>query len=339
MKCSVCGTDCADSTRYCPTCGTPLQSAPQTQAMPVQQDSYVPAAHYAPQAQAQPSQPFPAQQPAYEPTRQMPPYQQPSGQFPRAGASTEFQAVPVNSAIPGRSVDMSAATKSPKWPIILIAVLVVVIVALVLWILHPWDSGAQSGTADVVGGSVVVTSSGDGSSTQAAGTDAGQAAGTVGEQAAAQTAGTVGEQPAATTQADAYTQLTASYDQLDGFHNQISSVASDFSDNVGVNDLTDIRNRAADLQQQIQAARSTLQAISVQDGSTYAQTKAAIDNLYNDLEMRIAVLVEACDAQMSGGDYSAILGRDNGAADEHGHTNKYLIDYEQNYSAAKPVQA
>ncbi len=334
MKCSVCGTECADSTRYCPTCGTPLQSAPQTQAAPVQQNSYVPAAHYAPQAQAQPSQPFPAQQQAYEPTRQMPPYQQPSGQFPRAGASTEFQAVPVNSAVPGRSVDMSAATKSPKWPIILIAVLVVVIAALVLVILHPWDSGAQSGTADVVGGSVVVTSSGDGSATQGTtGTDAGQATGTVGEQTAAQPAATT------TTQADAYAQLSASYDQLDGFHNQISSIASDFSDNVGVNDLTDIRNRAADLQQQIESARSTLQAISVQDGTAYAQSKAAIDNLYNDLVMRISVLVEACDAQMSGGDWSTPLTRDNGAADEHGHTNKYLIDYEANYAAAKPTQA
>lgn len=331
MKCSVCGTDCADSTRYCPTCGTPLQSAPVAQHSAAQQDAY--AAHAAPYAaQAQPSQPIPVQQ-AYEPTRQMPPYQQPSGQFPRAGASTEFQAVPVNSAVPGRSVDMSAATKSPKWPIVLIGVLVVVIVALVLVILHPWDSGAQSGTADVVGGSVVVTSTGDsGTGTQAATGDAAQTSGTVGEQTAEQ-------QPAATTQADAYTQLTASYDQLDGFHNQISSVASDFSDNVGVNDLTDIRNRAADLQQQIQSARSTLQAISVQDGSTYAQTKSAIDNLYNDLEMRISVLVEACDAQMSGGDWSAILSRDNGAADEHGHTNKYLVDYEQNYAAAKPAQA
>ncbi len=327
MKCSVCGTDCAESTRYCPTCGTPLQSAPAAQ--PAQQQAYAQPAHYAPQGQ--PSQPFPAQ-PDYEPTRQMPPYQQPSGQFPRAGASTEFQAVPVNSAVPGRSVDMSAATKSPKWPIVLICVLVAVIVALVLVILHPWDSGAESGTADVVGGSVVVTSTGDaGTDTQATPSDTAQATGTVGEQTA--------EQPAATTLADAYTQLAASYDQLDGFHNQISSVASDFSDNVGVNDLTDIRNRAADLQQQIQTARSTLQAISVQDGTAYAQTKAAIDNLYNDLVMRISVLVEACDAQMAGNDWSSILTRDNGAADEHGHTNKYLIDYEQNYAAAKPAQA
>ncbi len=38
MKCSVCGTECPESTRFCPTCGTPLQQgqprADQTSVMP-----------------------------------------------------------------------------------------------------------------------------------------------------------------------------------------------------------------------------------------------------------------------------------------------------------------
>lgn len=325
MKCSVCGTECSESTRYCPTCGTPIETdAAPTQAMPGQ-DGFVQPAGYSDDARDWRAQPQ-AQQP-FEPTRQMPPYQQPSGQFTRTGASQEFSAVPANPAMPGRSVDMSAATKSPKWPIVLICVLVVLIVALVLVIWHPWNSGAQSGTADVVGGSVVVTSGADG---QASGdSQPAQQQASVGEQGAA-------EQPAAAT--DAFTQLSDAYNKLDGFHTQISSVATEFSDNVGVNDLTDLRNRAADLQSQISAARAALQAVAVDADSAYAQTKAAIDNLYNDLEMRISVLVQACDAVISGTDYSEILSRDNGEADEHGHTNRYLIDYERNYAAAQPVQ-
>ena len=147
------------------------------------------------------------------------------------------------------------------------------------------------------------------------------------------------DQQTAAPAADACTPLTTAYNQLDGFHGQISSIATEFSDNLGVSDLSDLRNRAADLQAQISSARATLQAVAVDANSAYAQTKAAIDNLYNDLEMRISVLVEACDADIAGNDVSDILSRDNGPADDHGHTNKYLIDYEQNYEAARPVQA
>lgn len=326
MKCSVCGTECSESTKFCPTCGTPLQQgqpqAAQTSVMPGDPLDY-----------RQPSQEFAAQpqdRQAYEPTRQMPPYQQPSGQFSRTPGSQEFKAVPANPAMPGRSVDMSAATKKPVWPIVLIAVLLVLIVVLVLVILHPWDTGAQSGTATVEGGNVVVTSNADG--TQAGEGDAAQ--GTVADT----TSDAQQQAPAASSDADVYMQLSASYNQLDGFHNQISSIATEFSDNVGVNDLSDLRNRAADLQSQIQSARATLQAVAVAADSAYAQTKSAIDNLYNDLEMRISVLVQACDAVIAGNDYSGILSADNGPADEHGHTNKYLIDYEQNYAAAQPVQ-
>ena len=329
MKCSVCGTECSESTRFCPTCGTPLQPEPQyagqTQVMSGQQECEDSVAY------RQPSQEF-AAQPArqqYEPTRQMPPFQQPSGQFPRTGASQEFAAVPATPAIPGRSVDMSAATKSPKWPIVLIAVLLVLIVALVLIILHPWDTGAQPGTATVEGGNVVVTSNGDQS--QQGGTEQGTVAGDA--------SAPVGDQQTAAPAADAFTQLTTAYNQLDGFHGQISSIATEFSDNLGVSDLSDLRNRAADLQAQISSARATLQAVAVDANSAYAQTKAAIDNLYNDLEMRISVLADACDADIAGNDVSDILSRDNGPADDHGHTNKYLIDYEQNYEAARPVQA
>lgn len=329
MKCSVCGTECSESTKFCPTCGTPLQPEPQyagqTQVMPGQQG------YEDPMAYRQPSQEFAAQpaRQSYESTRQMPPFQQPSGQFPRTGASQEFAAVPATPAMPGRSVDMSAATKSPKWPIVLIAVLLVLIVALVLIILHPWDTGAQPGTATVDGGNVVVTSNGDQS--QQGGTEQGTVAG--------DTSAPVSDQQTAAPAADAFTQLTTAYNQLDGFHGQISSIATEFSDNLGVSDLSDLRNRAADLQAQISSARATLQAVAVDANSAYAQTKAAIDNLYNDLEMRISVLVEACDADIAGNDVSDILSRDNGPADDHGHTNKYLIDYEQNYEAARPVQA
>ena len=133
-----------------------------------------------------------------------------------------------------------------------------------------------------------------------------------------------------------FKELSASYGLLDGFHEQISAIATEFSDTLGMDDLTDLRNRAMDLQRQIASAANALNGLSMAIDSPYVDTKLAIAELYNDLMKRISVLVDACNADIAGEDVSDILSRDNGPADEHGHTNASLIHYEQNYEKARP---
>ena len=133
-----------------------------------------------------------------------------------------------------------------------------------------------------------------------------------------------------------FEELSASYGLLDGFHEQISAIATEFSDALGVDDLTDLRNRAMDLQRQIASAADALDSLSIAIDSPYVDTRLAIAELYNDLMKRISVLVDACNADIKGEDVSGILVSDNGPADEHGHTNASLIHYEQNYEKAKP---
>ena len=133
-----------------------------------------------------------------------------------------------------------------------------------------------------------------------------------------------------------FKELSASYGLLDGFHEQISAIATEFSDALGVDDLTDLRNRAMNLQRQIASAANALNGLSMAIDSPYVDTKLAIAELYNDLMKRISILVDACNADIAGEDVSGILSRDNGPADEHGHTNASLIHYEQNYEKAKP---
>ena len=130
--------------------------------------------------------------------------------------------------------------------------------------------------------------------------------------------------------------LSVSYGLLDGFHEQISSIATEFSDSLGVLDLTDLRNRAVSLQGQIADAADTLDRLPVTSSSPYVGMKLAIAGLYDDLIARISVLVDACNADIAGEDVSDILSRDNVRADEHGHVNASLIHYEQNYEKAKP---
>ena len=132
--------------------------------------------------------------------------------------------------------------------------------------------------------------------------------------------------------------LSVSYGLLDGFHEQISSIATEFSDSLGVLDLTDLRNRAVSLQGQIADAADALDRLPVTSSSPYVGMKLAIAGLYDDLIARVSALVDACNADIAGEDVSDILSRDNGPADEHGHTNVHLIHYEQNYDKVKPYK-
>lgn len=305
MKCPLCGSEIDAGSKYCPICGADVEAAAQRER--------------ARQTQA---------------TRAMP---RQSQQAPRAQAPQQRRAVPMNSSMPPqqpqnlRSFDTSKMSGTPKWPIVLIVVLaLVIVIALVLIFVKPWQS-SEPETRQIPSSAVSsVTDSSASASSAVETTPATSEPAASAEPAAA---------PSALSDADAYAQLTASYDQLDGFHQQISAIATDYNaaDDSG---MTDIHSRAADLQSQIQAASDALATLNIAEDSSYAATKSAIANLYNDLVMRVSVLTEASQDRLNGDPSAAetVLSRDNGEADEHGHTNKYLIDYEQNYEAARPVQ-
>ena len=317
MNCPVCSSEIQAGIKYCPVCGTDVEGAQlrmqQAAARTAPTQRMPQAANVQPRAQVQ-------QAAASVPAN------------PMVQQNGQNRAVPMNSSMPpqdpGRGFDTSKMSGSPKWPIVLIAILAVVVVVLAVLL------AVRSCTPETTAPATDQSNDGNGTPVVAPVTTPTDSNATVGDgsQAAAPQAS------AGLDNAAAYTELTAAYDKLDGFHTRISAIATEFSDTVGSGDLTDIRNRAAALQGEIDAAAAALNGLNIPADSPYAANKAAIASLYNDLAMRIGVLVEACDADMAGNDFGPILSRDNGSPDEHGHTNVYLIDYEQNYGAARPVQ-
>ena len=296
MNCPVCSSEIQAGIKYCPVCGTDVEGA----QLRMQQA----AARTAP-------------------TQRMP---QAANVQPRAQVQQPAASVPANPMV--QQNDTSKMGGSPKWPIVLIAILAVVVVVLAVLL------AVRSCTPETTAPATDQSNDGNGTPVVAPVTTPTDSNATVGD-------GNQADAPQASAGLDnaaAYTELTAAYDKLDGFHTRISAIATEFSDTVGSGDLTDIRNRAAALQGEIDAAAAALNGLNIPADSPYAANKAAIASLYNDLAMRIGVLVEACDADMAGNDFGPILSRDNGSPDEHGHTNVYLIDYEQNYGAARPVQ-
>ena len=297
MKCPLCGSDIAAGSKYCPICGADVEAAAQR-------------ARHAAQTQAMPRQ---------------------AQQAPRPQAQQQRRAVPMNSSMPPqqpqnlRSFDTSKMSGTPKWPIVLIVVLaLVIVVALVLIFWRPWESSAPE-TRQVP--STAVSSVSD-ASTSAPAEAASSAVAETPAESAAEPA-----QPAALSDADAYAQLTASYDQLADFDQRISAIAADYNNG---RSMEEINSDAVALQAQIQSAADALSALNIADGSAYASTKDAIANLYNDLGRRIGVLAEASQFEMNGDSDSATaaLMRDN----DENNVNKFKTDYEQNYDAARPVQ-
>lgn len=313
MKCPLCGSDIAAGSKYCPICGADVEAAAQR-------------ARQAAQTQAMPRQ-----------SQQQAPRQQAS----RPQASQQRRAVPMNSSMPPqqpqnlRSFDTSQMSGTPKWPIVLIVVLaLVIVIALVLIFVKPWQS-SEPETRQIPSSAVSsVTDSSASASSAVEATPATSEPAASAEPAAA---------PSALSDADAYAQLTASYDQLDGFHQQISQIASEYGNVLGgaIDDMKAVYNNASNLQTEIQTASNSLSNIALADDSAYTSTKDAIANLYYDLMKRISVITEASqdivngngdDASMNAA--SEVLGKDNDGTG----TNIYKLDYEQNYEAARPVQ-
>lgn len=298
MNCPVCGSEIPAGVKYCSVCGTDVEGA-QLRAQ---------------QASA-PSSPQP---PAHGGAPQQP----------------QGRAVPMNPSMPpqaapgARGFDTSKMNGSPKWPIVLICVLVVVIVAVVLLIFHPWSQGGDSPTAEGPTTSNVET-------VTPVSTEGGEG-----------DAGSVSETPqdataAGLSDADAYTQLSAIYGQFAGFDERIKAIVAYFNeeDASGATPQQWLETARA-LQAELTAQTDTLNAIQLTEGSAYVETLANLKTLNNDLVMRTADLADALQATVNG-ESSEVVGSYLTRSNAEGTaTSVYKTEYDNLYpnAAPQPVQ-
>jgi|GEM_PF-2391332 len=339
MNCPVCGSELPSGVKYCPVCGTDVEGA----LMRSQQQA---AARAVP-----PTQQMPAQQaPAYgQAPQQAPRYQQQYApqQYAQPQYAQQGRAVPMNSSMPrqgqpmGRELDTSQMDGSPKWPIVLIAILAILIVAVVLLIFRPWDAGQPSGPATGDQQGDVSAQTGD----QQTGQD--QQVVTPPPSDPAQSSGgtTVTDptvpavDPAVAANEALFQNLSAYYGELAGLDAQISATATDFNNNYTSSDLATRQayaSSAASLYATINTSLDALNAMVVAPSSPYYATWQNMVTLYGCLSNRIRVISEAWNLAVVDpydGQISAIL-----SADNVGGVNKYKTQYQELYPVSQPVQ-
>ncbi len=326
------------------------QQAPQyTQGQQyVQAPQYQQPAQYqeAPQ-QAQTAQQAQPAQTAYYPdqTQQQPAMR--SSAAPAQGGRGRGSAVPINSSMPAtstmREFDMSEVKKAPKWPVVLIVILVLAIIAALLFLFKPWESILGTTSGDEGQGTVATTATTEGQATVD-----GSEAGEQGEQAnvedASATAATVAA--TATTDAETFQTLSDYYGQLSGFDTQISETATAFNAHYLDSDQSvraDYAAAASNVLSLVTAALDQVKALALPETSVYYTDWGNVMTLYECLVNRANVLSQAwavsaaasnpSDASVTS-QISAILGADN---NESG-VNIYKAQYEQLYPTAQPVE-
>lgn len=322
MNCPLCGSEIPSGVKYCPVCGADVEAAfqraqqAQMGAMP-RREAAAPAPE-SPLREA-PTQQMPAQQTSAEPVNPLRQQQVAAAPQPQG-------------ARPLRDFDTSKMGGSPKWPIVVICILVLVIIAAVLLIFHPWDLGGSDDSADMPA-TVVQTDGAD---------DSADAPAAEGDQAA-----DVSDAGQDAASVDVFGELTNYYNQLSGYNDQISSVASSFNANYMNADQAYRQSEAttaSNLASQLSGQLTAVQSLAVAEGSVYYTQWQNIVTLYDCLWHRADVLSRAWAISANASDpasadvqneISAILGADN---DANGN-NVYRLQYEELYPASQPYQA
>lgn len=309
--CTHCGKLLKDDERFCTSCGTPVTDdgqASQSQE-DAQADVTVQSAH----------QPAPAPQPEAGATQQ---WATPAGSAPQQ---------PIPTAVP--QAGAPAAPKNNNALFIgIIAVLVVVIIALVVFfMIKPFDKGADDSKGTTIEKVKIdhddddVSVKGDPNKLDDDDDDAHDAA-------------TISEQ-------NVYDQLSSYYSRLSNLDQQVRDCATTFN-TYYLKDDRSSRQSASDaaeaLEDQIGDLKDEVEDLDVPiDSQNYGSWKDII-TLYDDLENRIDVI---CDAWEISLEYSspanhkdeivAPLARDNVAGT---NDNKYRLDFEDRYPGAAPVE-
>lgn len=310
--CTHCGKLLNDDERFCTSCGTPVTDdgqASQSQE-DAQADVTVQSAH----------QPAPAPQPEVGATQQ---WATPAGSAPQQ---------PIPTAVP--QAGAPAAPKNNNALFIgIIAVLVVVIIALVVFfMIKPFDKGADDSKGTTIEKVKIdhddddVSVKGDPNKLDDDDDDDAHDAATISEQ-------------------NVYDQLSSYYSRLSDLDQQVRDCATTFN-TYYLKDDRSSRQSASDaaeaLEDQIGDLKDEVEDLDVPiDSQNYGSWKDII-TLYDDLENRIDVI---CDAWEISLEYSspanhkdeivAPLARDNVAGT---NDNKYRLDFEDRYPGAAPVE-
>ncbi len=310
--CTHCGKLLNDDERFCTSCGTPVTDdgqASQSQEN-AQADVTVQSAH----------QPAPASQPEVGTTQQ---WAAPAGSAPQQ---------PIPTAAP--QAGAPAAPKNNNALFIgIIAVLVVVIIALVVFfMIGPFNKNADDSKGTTIEKVKIdhddddVSVKGDPNKLDDDDDDDAHDAATISEQ-------------------NVYDQLSSYYSRLSDLDQQVRDCATTFN-TYYLKDDRSSRQSASDaaeeLEDQIGDLKDEVEDLDVPiDSQNYSSWKDII-TLYDDLENRIDVI---CDAWEISLEYSspanhkdeivAPLARDNVAGT---NDNKYRLDFEDRYPGAAPVE-
>lgn len=309
--CTHCGKLLNDDERFCTSCGTPVTD--DGQASQSQENAQaavtVQSAH----------QPAPAPQPEVGATQQ---WATPAGSAPQQ---------PIPTAAPQAGAPTAPKNNNALF-IGIIAVLVVVIIALVVFfMIKPFDKSADDSKGTTIEKVKIdhddddVSVKGDPNKIDDDDDDA-------------QDAATISEQ-------NVYDQLSSYYSRLSDLDQQVRDCATTFN-TYYLKDDRSSRQSASDaaeaLEDQIGDLKDEVEDLDVPiDSQNYSSWRDII-TLYDDLENRIDVI---CDAWEISLEYSspanhkdeivAPLSRDNVAGT---NDNKYRLDFEERYPGAKPVE-
>lgn len=310
--CTHCGKLLKDDERFCTSCGTPVTDdgqASQSQE-DARADGTVQSAH----------QPAPAPQPEAGATQQ---WATPAGSAPQQ---------PIPTAAP--QAGTPAAPKNNNALFIgIIAVLVVVIIALVVFfMIKPFDKGADDTKGTTIE-KVKIDHDNDDASVKGDPNKLDDD-----DDDDVHDAATISEQ-------NVYDQLSSYYSRLSDLDQQVRDCATTFN-TYYLKDDRSSRQSASDaaesLEDQIDDLKDEVEDLDVPiDSQNYGSWKDII-TLYDDLENRIDVI---CDAWEISLEYSspanhkdeivAPLARDNVAGT---NDNKYRLDFEDRYPGAAPIE-
>lgn len=340
MQCPYCHSEVPEGTKICPVCHGDVEAelvrlrgadafsrpAPLADEPAPQQGAQARQAPYAQPAQDAPQGYGQAQG-----------YQPHVANGPSAGRGASAPGVQQ----PLRNFDTGKMGSGPKWPIVLIAVLVLVIIAIVAVLVFNFarrspDTQTHASLQVSAASSQSETASSDAAGQSA--TDAAQPNAAAGDQQAEL-------QPQATDDQQAYTTLDSAYQSALAFNDQISALAGRFNaEDLLHADLatrTAARDEAAAALAQISDISTAVSGLTLAEGSAYQDVRSTLITVYTDLYNRMNVLVESLQASVDAGDdpaaadgtVSEILSADNGADG----VNIYKAEYDSLIDAAQPA--
>lgn len=340
MQCPYCHSEVPDGTKICPVCHGDIEAElvrlrgadAYSRPAPLADEPAPQRSVQSPQtAFATPTQPT-------APQGFVPAYGNQS-----AGATGTNQGGPVDPNQPMRSFDSSQMKQSPKWPIVLIALLVVAIIiiaALLVFNFFFKDKSVSTLHSAQINATSVQSDTANPESTSA-----GQPAADAQNTQEATTEQQTSQQPAAADDQQVYSTLTTAYESALGFNDQISALAGRFNAedllHADVATRTSARDEAAATQQQIDATSTSIAGLVLAQDSAYAGVKDTLATVYNDLSHRMDVLVRSLNESLNAGEDPAaadgvvaeILSADNGADG----VNIYKAEYDSIIDSAKPA--